>query len=112
MKTSHLIFAACAFTALSAPALADDDMGSLSGYVTITSDYRFRGVSQNAELWVADDLDFPEGDCRNDGIRNVITDAQVAYMLGEFDNVILPIDTEWFGDPAIRTGRSEKYRVC
>ena len=47
MKTSHLIFAACAFTALSAPALADDDMGSLSGYVTITSDYRFRGVSQN-----------------------------------------------------------------
>lgn len=37
-----------ALCAVSAPALADDDdMGSLSGYVTLTSDYRFRGVSQN-----------------------------------------------------------------
>lgn len=48
MKTSHLTFAAgTCLLALSLPAMAGDDLGSLSGYVTITSDYRFRGVSQN-----------------------------------------------------------------
>ena len=72
--------------------------------------FQFRGVSQNAELWVATDLNFPEGDCRNDGIRNVITDAQVAYMLAQFDNVIRPIDTDWFGEPAVRTGRDAVLR--
>ncbi len=29
------------------PALADEDMGSLTGSVALTSDYRFRGMSQN-----------------------------------------------------------------
>jgi uncharacterized protein (TIGR02001 family) len=47
-KTIYLSFASCmALLALSLPAMAGDDMGSLSGYVTITSDYRFRGISQN-----------------------------------------------------------------
>lgn len=38
-----------ALSALSAPALADDSgsLGSLSGTVAVTSDYRFRGISQN-----------------------------------------------------------------
>lgn len=50
MKLSKLLHgaAAIALFAASTPAFAaDDDMGSLSGYVTITSDYRFRGISQN-----------------------------------------------------------------
>lgn len=39
--------AGLALMALAAPAHAEDNLGSLSGYVTVTSDYRFRGLSQN-----------------------------------------------------------------
>jgi hypothetical protein len=67
--------------------------------------FRLRGISQTAELWVATNLDFLPGDCRNDGVRNVITDEQVAYMLGEFDTTIRPIDTDWFDEPAFRDGK-------
>lgn len=50
-KGIKLILGAVALTALgaNAPALADDGdpWGSLSAYVTLQSDYRFRGISQN-----------------------------------------------------------------
>ncbi len=35
------------FAASTAPAFADDDWGTLSAYVDVQSDYRFRGISQN-----------------------------------------------------------------
>ena len=38
--------------------------------------YTLRAVGENIEVWVANDLVFPEGDCRNDE-RVVITDEQV-----------------------------------
>ncbi|HEY4668552.1 MAG TPA: hypothetical protein VIH05_02120 [Tepidiformaceae bacterium] len=80
--------------------------------------FTLRGSSLGAEVWVANNLNFPVAgqldprdgstfsytDCRNDGIRNVITDAQVAYMLGEFDKNIRPTDIAWFGEPARRNG--------
>ncbi|HEY0105944.1 MAG TPA: TorF family putative porin [Rhizomicrobium sp.] len=37
--------------ATTAPAMADDDWGTLSGYVDVQSDYRFRGISQNDREW-------------------------------------------------------------
>ncbi len=44
-------FAAVALAAAAAPALADDpapaDYGTVSAYVAVESDYRFRGISQN-----------------------------------------------------------------
>jgi uncharacterized protein (TIGR02001 family) len=51
-KGMKLIFGAATLALLgaSAPAFADDDAspwGTLSAYVAVTSDYRFRGVSQN-----------------------------------------------------------------
>jgi hypothetical protein len=49
-------------------------------------------------------LDFPPGDCRNDGIRNVVTDAQAAYLLDEFTHKIKAINETWFGAPAFRDG--------
>ena len=73
--------------------------------------FRLRGISGDAELWVATNLNFPAGDCRNDGVRNVITDEQVAYLLGEFDNNIRPIDVEWFGEPVARNGRQAQLRT-
>ena len=46
-------------------------------------EYTLRGIGDNIEVWVSSDedeissgLDFPAGDCRNDGVRNVITDAR------------------------------------
>lgn len=48
--TSHskkVILGVASLALLCTPALADDDIGSLSGSVAFTSDYRFRGISQN-----------------------------------------------------------------
>ena len=35
-------------------------------------------------------MNFPAGDCRNDGVRNVVTQAQVDYFVHEFDTNIYP----------------------
>ncbi len=68
--------------------------------------FTLRATSAGAEAWVANNLDFPAGDCRNDGVRNVVTDAQLAYMLQEFDQNIRPIDVDWFGEPLVRQGKN------
>jgi uncharacterized protein (TIGR02001 family) len=50
MKFSKTVLAAATLAGLCAaqPALAqDDEWGSLTAYVAVTSDYRFRGISQN-----------------------------------------------------------------
>lgn len=76
--------------------------------------YTLRAVGAHAEIWVASELDrrapafssipqigvssgtdFLTGDCRN-GLRTTITDAQVAYLLAEFDNNIWPKEAEAF----------------
>jgi len=68
-------------------------------------EFVLRGTTKSAELWTAVDLSYPEGDCRNDDPARVeVSDAQVAYMLGEFENNIRPTDTDWFGEPIKRTG--------
>jgi hypothetical protein len=66
--------------------------------------FTFRGSNKSAEVWVANSLNFPAGDCRN-GARTTITDAQVSYLLGQFASNIRPTDTSWFGEPATRTGK-------
>ena len=68
-------------------------------------EFVLRGTSKSAELWTAVDLSYLEGDCRNDDPARVdVSDAQVAYMLGEFQTNIRPTDTDWFGEPLKRTG--------
>ncbi|MGZ8651536.1 MAG: peptidase M6, partial [Actinomycetota bacterium] len=64
--------------------------------------YTLRGVGNNSEVWVASDsdevstdTDFPEGDCRN-GLRTQITDDQVNYLIDQFDNNILPKESDVF----------------
>jgi hypothetical protein len=63
--------------------------------------YTLRGVSAHTEIWVAAPVprtvfgytatgtNFQDGDCRN-GARTTITDDQVNYLAGQFDNNILP----------------------
>ncbi len=70
-------------------------------------EYTLRAVGDHAEIWVASDsddvssgLEFPTGDCRNDdGVRTVVTDDQIEYMLGEFDDNMYPIESELFSVP-------------
>jgi len=77
----------------------DDYLGSI--YLKF---YTLRAVGTHVEVWVANNLNFPAGDCRNDGIRNVITDEQVNYLISEFDNNMYPIESDWWSTPPKRDG--------
>ncbi|HXG25981.1 MAG TPA: peptidase M6 [Candidatus Binatia bacterium] len=83
--------------------------------------YTLRGVGTHVEVWVGTNLNFPNrsmlnpltpdptdfftyDDCRNDGVRNVITDEQVQYLIDQFDNNIYPLESDWWGTPPNRKG--------
>jgi Immune inhibitor A-like, MAM domain len=77
--------------------------------------YQFRGMGDHIEVWTATgtatfaditstDLDFPEGDCRN-GARTEISDAQVSYLIDQFDNNIYPTESALFSVPPDRNGK-------
>src|SRR4029077_14378776 len=81
------------------PMLAYDDLNG----ILLVKNFTLRGVGTHSGVWVASDedeiftgLDFPEGDCRNDGVRNVVTDAQVNYLIGQFDSNMYPIESNAF----------------
>jgi hypothetical protein len=79
--------------------LAIDDFNG----ILYVKQYTLRGIGDNTEVWVASDtdevssgLDFPAGDCRNDGVRNVVTDEQVQYLIDQFDGNIYPTESSVF----------------
>ena len=81
------------------PLLGYDDTHGL----LLLKNFTLRGVGTHAEVWVASDtddvssnLDFPAGDCRNDGVRNVVTDAQVNSLIDQFDTDMYPIESNAF----------------
>jgi hypothetical protein len=85
----------------------DDAAGSIYPKV-----YTLRGIGDHIEVWVASDddavssgVDFPSGDCRNDGVRNVISDADVQYLIDEFDANMYPTESAEFSVPPERDGR-------
>ena len=63
--------------------------------------FTLRSVGDNVEVWVANDLSFPEGDSRP---AHVVTQDQVDTLRDEFDDNIYPTDTEFFGQPDEHTG--------
>ncbi len=63
--------------------------------------YTLRSVGQKVEIWVADDLSFPD-----DRPVPVITQEQVDALAGEFDSNIHPTDTDFFGTPQSHTGEN------
>jgi hypothetical protein len=68
--------------------------------------FTLKGVGKYGEIWVANNLKFPAGDPRNDaGVANV-TDAQVNYLLNEFDTKMYEQEVAFFGAPAERTGEN------
>ena len=68
--------------------------------------FTLRAVGTHGEIWVANNTNFPEGDCRN-GPRTVVTDEQVASMLNEFDTNIWPKESAAFSVPPDRNGSDE-----
>ena len=66
--------------------------------------FTLRAVGEKIEIWVSDNLNFPAGDCRNDGVRNVITDAQATYFTGQFDGNMFPKMTAAFSSAPAREG--------
>jgi hypothetical protein len=75
--------------------------------------FTLRGIGQHIEVWVqegtsppfaAGTLDFPAGDCRNDGVRNVVTDPQIASLIDEFDTNMYPKESAAFSVPPTRDG--------
>jgi hypothetical protein len=66
--------------------------------------FTLRAVGEKIEIWVADNLDFPAADCRNDGVRNVVTDAQSEYFVGQFDDNMFPKMTAAFSSAPSREG--------
>jgi hypothetical protein len=79
--------------------LLDDYNGQ---YVPTT--FTLRAVGQHIEAWVQDDLNYPAGDCRNDGNVNVVTDAQISSLVNEFDDNILPKESQYFSVAPDRDG--------
>jgi immune inhibitor A len=69
----------------------DDYYGALS-----VEPFTVFAVTDIVEVWVADDLSYPEGDPRN---PVVVTQEQAEYMAQEFTDNIYPTDTEFFGMP-------------
>jgi hypothetical protein len=66
--------------------------------------FTLRAVGAKIEIWVSDSIDFPESDCRNDGIRNVVTAAQTSYFAGQFDGNMYPKLTAAYSSPPSRPG--------
>ena len=66
-------------------------------------DYTLRAIGEHIEVWVANDLAFPAGDCRKVADYTV-TDQQIASLVHEFDTVIYPAETKAFSTPVARTG--------
>ncbi|MFZ3578536.1 peptidase M6, partial [Virgibacillus sp. DJP39] len=58
--------------------------------------FTLRSVGENVEIWVANDLSFPEGDPRP---AQVVTQEQVDKLTAEFDSNIYPTVTGFFGTP-------------
>lgn len=78
--------------------VANDDInGAYLKYFTL------RAIGDKCEVWVADNLAYPEGDPRP---TPVITDEQVAKVIDAFDNNIYEKDTAFFGTPDSHTGEN------
>ena len=123
-KAPSASFKTLAAQSAQAAAAADPPIGTVR-LMPVLDDafdtYRFRGftlraVGEHIEVWVQQGvvpgfpattvgtLDFPAGDCRNDGVRNVVTNEQIASLIHEFDTNIYPKESATFSVPPTRSG--------
>ena len=94
--------------------VTQDEVGLVKPWVVannVTSKYglknfTLKGVGKYGEIWVANNLKFPTGDPRNDAGVSLVTDAQVSYLLNQFDTKMYEQEVAFFGAPAKRTGEN------
>jgi hypothetical protein len=75
--------------------------------------FTLAATGRRAAVWVARDLLFQDGDCRNRvdrGTRVRITKAQATYLARQFDRVIYERQRSLFGVPRPRNGSAAKDR--
>jgi hypothetical protein len=83
-----------------------------------TKGYKLRGIGEHIEVWTAtgtkkvngvqgSNLNFQGGDCRN-GVRTMVTDAQIAYFIDQFDSNIYPTESSIFSVPPDRDGANSR----
>ncbi|WP_329110654.1 immune inhibitor A [Micromonospora sp. NBC_01699] len=71
--------------------------------------YTLRGLGEHIEVWVANDIAFPAGDCRAQIPSSTqITDAQVNRLVSEFDTNMYPKESEAFSTPPDRDGSNSQ----
>ncbi len=66
--------------------------------------FTLKAIGDHIEIWVQNNLSFPAGDCRNDGVRNVVTQTQLDSFVHEFDTNIYPKESSAFSVPPDRDG--------
>jgi hypothetical protein len=72
-----------------------------------------RAIVGNVEVWTQDYLWFLPGDPRNGydgGYALIVTDEMCQYIADEFNNVIYPTDTSYFGAPMDRDGTNTIFQ--
>ncbi|MFD0693190.1 choice-of-anchor J domain-containing protein [Paenibacillus sp. GCM10027628] len=92
--------------------LASSDVGLVKKWLThndytskyALTDFTLRAVGTYGEVWVANNLQYPNGDPRNAMVS--ITDEQVKYLLNEFDTRMYQKEVEFFGPPKERKGEA------
>ena len=75
-------------------------LDSYTGYYNFDLFYLVAETA-GSELWVQEDLSWPAGDPRE---APMVTCEQTAYLLGEFDNNMYPVETDFFGTPDFHDG--------
>ena len=63
--------------------------------------FTLRAIGENAEIWVANDLSYCQEDTRP---PHVVTQEQINYLFNQFNKVIYPNDTKYFGYTKDRDG--------
>lgn len=104
-----------ALQSLAPQSLGPSDVGTVKYWLTnndytgqyVLTPFTLRAVGTYGEVWVANNLSFPANDPRN-GLT-AITDAQVQYLLDEFDNRMYLKEIAFFAPPAERKGE-EGYK--
>jgi len=84
---------------LSGSAVGEGDVRLL--YADGWQNFTLKAIGGNAEIWLANNLSYPEGDPRP---MPVVTDEQIEYIFEEFNETIHPKTTEYFGFTNDRNG--------
>ncbi|HEY7452056.1 MAG TPA: hypothetical protein VIA02_06000, partial [Candidatus Limnocylindria bacterium] len=82
-------------------------LDDFNGFYDFTT-FEVAAIGEHIEVWVqapdpfyTEGLNFLDGDPRN---PVVVTDEQIDYLVEQFDNVIFPLESEFWREPVFRNG--------